>query len=244
MMKICKLLLFVICSYIISACSLQKGYILYNSKKPEIIATPMIKEYIKTHPNPSIVLKAPNSESKSTQSDPNSYIYNAIEKELLIAGFDVRDRGLFNEIISKSRDINYEDLQKLTGTELILELVQVSTSVEYVTNKFYTRDGAERVSSEVNFKKYGAVIEFKMTLIEKNQFAGSYTFNYVPCSSVDLNNCNCEVAYKDWTKVYPYLSFCRNVNDYNKEAFEYVSQNEMELFVRDGVRKMIAEIRK
>lgn len=244
-MKKSNLFLYAVTCLLLTSCGLQKGYVLFNSKQNEIIATPMIKEYMKMHPSPAIVLKAPNSENKSTQADPNSYIYNAIEKELLLAGFDVKDRGLFNEVVSKSKEINYTELKKLSGTELILELVQVSTNIEYGTNKYYRKDGTEIIRKDYTFKKYGAVIEFKMTLIEKNQYAGSYSFNYTPCEKVDKSNCDCEVAYKILpAKIYPFLSFCRGANNSQKGAFEYVSQNTMETFVRDGVKQMIAEIKK
>ncbi|MBS1738517.1 MAG: hypothetical protein JSS98_18195 [Bacteroidetes bacterium] len=235
----------VIAILVMTSCALQKGHIQFNSKPNEVIATPMIKEYMKLHPHPAIVLKAPNSENKSTQADPNSYIYNTIEKELLLAGFDVKDRGLFNEVVSKSNEINYVELKKLTGTELILELVQVSRSIEYGTNKYYGKDGTERTSNNYTFKKYGAVIEFKMTLIEKNQYAGSYSFNYTPCGKVDKSNCDCEVAYKVVpAKIYPHLSSCGGNKSSQKMAYEYVSQNIMEELVRNGVRQMIAEIKK
>lgn len=97
---------------LLSSCGLQKGYLIFTGKQNEIIATQTIKDYIKSNTTPSIVLKAPNSEKKTTQSDPNSYIYNAIEKELLLAGFDVKDRGLFNEVISKSKEIDYNEIFK------------------------------------------------------------------------------------------------------------------------------------
>jgi len=226
---------------LISSCALQKGHLSFQGKTDEIIATPKIKDFLKLHPSPSIVLKAPNTENKSTQSDPNSYIYNAIEKELLIAGFDVKDRGLFNEVVGKSNEINYRELKELTNTELLLELVNVSTKIEYGTNKFYTKDGEEKVVKQ-NFTKYGAVIEFKLTIIETNQFAGSYSFYYTPCSS-ENSGCECEIAYKNYasTRIYPHLSFCRGENNENKE-YEYVSENIMEKFVRDGVKLMIKEM--
>ncbi|MBC8485767.1 MAG: hypothetical protein H8D45_06970 [Bacteroidetes bacterium] len=225
-----------------SSCALQKGHLSFQGKNDEIIATPKIKDYLKTRTNPSIVLKAPNTETKSTQSDPNSYIYNAIEKELLIAGFDVKDRGLFNEVVSKSKEIDYRELKKLTNTELLLELVYVSIKIEYGTNKFYTKNGEQKVVNQ-NFTKYGAVIEFKLIIIETNEFAGSYSFYYTPCSS-ENTGCECEIAYKNYLtpRIYPYLSFCRGQNNSNKE-YEYVSEIVMEDFVREGVKLMIKEMR-
>lgn len=224
-----------------SSCSLQKGHLNFQGKNDEIIATPKIKDYLKAHPFPSIVLKAPRTENKTTQSDPNSYIYNAIEKELLIAGFDVKDRGLFNEVVGKSTELNYKDLKELTNTELLLELVNVSTKIKHSTNKIYTTDGELKVVKQ-NFTKYGAVIEFKLTIIETNQFAGSYSFYYTPCNNDNLG-CECEVVFKNYAnvKTYPHLSFCRD-KDNNEQEYEYVSENVMEKFVREGVKLMIKEM--
>jgi len=231
----------IVIALLVSSCALQRGQLKFQSKPDEIIVTPKIKDYLKEHPNPSIVLKAPYAENKSTQSDPNSYIYNVIEKELLIAGFDVKDRGLFNEVVGKSKEINYKEIKELTNTELLLELVNVSTTIEYGTNKFYTKDGTEKVANQ-NFIKYGAVIEFKLTIIESNQFAGSYSFYLTPCSS-ENSGCECEIAFKDYVpiKVYPQLSFCNGQNSENKE-YEYVTENIMEEFVRAGVKLMINEM--
>lgn len=242
MKPIIKLLLIsIVSSFILASCSLSKGTISFERKADEIIATPQIKDYLKKNPNPTIVLKAPNSENKATQSDPNSYIYNAIEKELLLAGFNVKDRGLFNEVVGKSKEINYEELKKLTNTQLLLELVNVSTRVEYGTNVFITENGDEKVANQ-NFKLYGAVIEFKLTIIETNQFAGSYSFYITPCSA-STSGCECEVAYKNYrdVRIYPHLSFC-NTGEGKVKEYTYVTENAMEKFVRNGVKKMIYEI--
>ncbi|MBK8806428.1 MAG: hypothetical protein IPO21_07225 [Bacteroidales bacterium] len=235
--------LFILTSFLLfSSCVLKKGNLLLTEKENEIIATQSIKDYMKLFSNPSIVLKAPNSENKTTQADPNSYIYNAIEKELLIAGFDVKDRGLFNEVVGKSKEINYEEIRTLTGTDLILELVNVSTKLEFVTNKYYKADGRESIAP-YTYKVYGAVIEFKLIIIQNNQYAGSYLFYYTPCSKI-TEDCGCKVLYKDFpSKVYPYLNPCTIDMSPNRTSFEYVSQDAMVEFVRNGVKQMINEIK-
>ncbi len=91
----------------------------------------------------------------------------------------------FNEVVGKSKEINYSELKKLTNTELLLELVNVSTSIEYGTNKFFNKKEEQKVVNQ-NFIKYGAVIEFKLTIIETNQFAGSYSFYYTPCTDLKI----------------------------------------------------------
>ncbi len=231
-------------SLLFSFCSVQKGYVKFTSKPNEIIATPMIKDYMKQHSKPTIVLKAPNTDNKSTQSDPNSFIYTAIEKELLIAGLDVRDRSLFNEVMGKTKEINYSEIKELTGTDLMLELVRLSRDIEYGTNRYFRKNGVEKVVKNHTFRRYGAVAEFKLTLVEKNQYAGSYSFYYTPCTEVK-EDCECEVVYKKGkSKIYPELSFCRGVKNSSILGYEYVSENIMENFVRNGVKQMIDEIKK
>lgn len=236
------ILLILIATFFFSSCSLQKGYLHLTGKSDEIIATNTIKEFMKENESPSIVLKVPKSEKQITESDPNSYIYNAIEKELLLAEFDVKDRGLFNEVISKSKDIDYKEIKVLTGTELILELVRIDTKIKYTTNIVSKKDGTEEVIKDKTFTKYGAAIEFKLIVVENNEFAGSYSFYFTPCENLNDMDCNCEIAYKNYrtTRVYNHLSFC---NDKEIDTgFVTIPQNILEEFVRNGVKKMIAEI--
>lgn len=227
-----------------TSCSLQKGYVKIEQEvKDEKIGSEVIKNFIKANPNASIVVTAPNSKDKSTESDQNSYIYNVIEKELLQGGFDVKDRGLYNEVVSKSKEINYSELKKLTGTDIILELVKINTDVSYTTNKWYKKDGKQMIYKDGNFTVKGATIEFKLTLIDGNRYAGSYTFNFVPCKE-KRNDCRCEVAYKNMpSKVYPWLSFCRGNNRDSNKGYEYASYDEMAEFIKLNVKQMINEIK-
>src|SRR5690554_288157 len=178
-----KTLIFSLCLFLFTSCSVQKGYLKFDgNNKDEIISSIALKEHLKKHPNSSIVLRVPNASYRSTETEDNSYIYNAIEKELILNGFDVKDRGLFNEVISKSKDISYEEIKRITGTDLILEVVQF-TPQEYKTNKFYDKNGKEIVEPGIEFKMLGAIIEFKITIIEGNIHGGSYSFYYTPCAT-------------------------------------------------------------
>ena len=228
----------------LGSCSLQRGYVKLTGKdQKEIITTDEIKKYMKANPKPSIVLKAPTSEDKSTQSDQNSYLYNAIEKQLLLEGFDVKDRGLFNEVIGKSKDINYSEIKKLTGADLILELVRLDTEVPYNTNIYFQKDGKEAIAKENNFLLNGATIEFKITVIDGNKHGGSYLFNYVPCVE-KTDDCSCSVAYKkSLDRVYPRLSFCKGERRPSTKGYETIPEDKLEKFVREYVSIMAAAIR-
>lgn len=254
-MKTIKALLLLSLALNLVSCSLQKGTLQFEGKKNEIIATEDIKAYIKTEAMPSIVLRVPNLEDVAIKSDPNDYIYSAIEKELLIGGFNVKDRGLFGEVMKRwEGNISYMDIRDLTGADFILELVRMDTKVKHVTNKITTRNGTEKAYEGAVITRYGANIEFKLILVKGNVFAGSYTFNYTPCMKSNNLGCECLVGYKG-TQVYPLINFCekkekskdkkkRKGGDTTETAYEYVDKNVLEEFVRNGVKLMIAEIRK
>lgn len=228
---------------VLSSCSLQKGYIQFNEEnKDEIISSNAIKEHLKNYPNASIVLKAPDVGDRVTESEDNSYIYNAIEKELLLGGFDVKDRGLFNEVISKSKEINYSEIKERTGTDLILELVQIDVEREYKTNTFFNTKGVEIVEPGVVFEKGGVVVEFKITIIEGNVYGGSYLFHYTPCKE-KTSSCDCEVVYKAMPQtVYLNRSFCSDPSVKTK-GYKIFPKDKVTRFVRDVVKEMIAEIK-
>lgn len=231
----------------INGCSLKKGYIKFEKvKNDEIIPTKTIKNYMKSNESPSIVLRVPAPRTEATQADNNNSIYNAIEKEQVLAGFNVKDRGLFETVISKSSNLDYSKVREITGTDLILELVRLERNIPYITNRAYTIDDDEHILKHINITKYGAVIEFKIIVTEKNEYGGSYSFYYSPC--VEKNDdCYCKIAYKNYAKkrFYGHIVFCKIERENIKnEVFEYVPNNILEEFVRSNVKKMLEEIKK
>lgn len=233
-------LLFLAVITLLTTSCLKTGYLKYDGKKNEIIASQKIKEFMQKNPSPSIVLRVPKAELLSTQADPNGYIYSAIEKELMIAGFNVKDRGLFNEIVGKASGITYQELKKLTGTDLILELVRADLAVEHETNRIYSKLNEEVVFKNAKIVRNGAAIEFKITIIENNDYGGSYSFYYTPCPKSENNDCSCQIGYKG-SKVYTNLNLCK---DENYDGYEKIDKDILEEFVREGVKKVIAEIRR
>ena len=159
--------------------------------------------FLKNSKNPTIVLRVPNtvssvvSDNKSMQGSTN--IYNAIEKELFRAGFVVRDRALFEQVLDKNygRDIStgkvdYSKINELTETDLILEL----SGFEYIPyhqkqfnytitsgkkKKQKTTDYTLNCSNELTL--YGLKMEFRLIKVKDNDLVGDYTFNYAPCSN-------------------------------------------------------------
>ncbi|MDB5132198.1 MAG: hypothetical protein JWR02_1947 [Mucilaginibacter sp.] len=179
-------LLFIVCLLIFSCSSIRM--IKYQKQSDDVFANHNLKEYLKSNASPKIVLRVPNTNDKATSNtvinQNNNVLYNAIEKELLKEGFNVRDRGLFNEIIDKSKSTDYTKIGEETNTDLILEVVSIDPSVMYSTNKITIVSGEKSTDQvqQIDYKKSGASVEFKLILVKNNEIGGNYKFNYTPCS--------------------------------------------------------------
>jgi hypothetical protein len=172
----------------IISCSPSAKIIKFPKKADEVFANNNLKEFFKKNKSPNIVLRVPNSNDKATSntsvSKDNNVLYNAIEKELLRQGFSVRDRGLFNEIINKSGSTDYSKIKDLTNTDLILEVVNIDPAVVYSTNKItlVSKKRQNEALSNIDYKRYGASVEYRLIMVNNNEIAGTYKYNYQPCA--------------------------------------------------------------
>lgn len=233
---------FVAIAMIISSCStLLKGYIRFEPPKDELIPTSQIQEFMKMNINPSIVIRTIVSEKQASLADRNEYLYNAMEKELAIAGFKVRDRGLWIEADEKSSNRDYQQIKQLQDVDLVLEVIHIVNNKKYTTDRVWRKNGKEKILHDYySVSKYGAIIEYKLVLVKNNKFGGSYLFNSAPCPSQN-NDCSCILAFKDVPdRTYPTISFCGKKS---KSVFDYVDKNIMEELARNGIRKMNQKIR-
>lgn len=223
-------LLPVVMIFVIS-CSTQK-YVQFRPPQSETFSTDKLKAFLKKTPNPKVVLRVPNTQGNATEEDANTYIYNTIEKELLRNNFIVRDRALFNEIIKKSGDkIEYSELQKKTDTDIILELSNLQTDVEYRTNQYYTKSGKKAMFDKGDILVRGAKVDFKLVVIQDNEYAGNYNFNYTPCLG------GCEVVEGKRGPKF------RIEGKHAKQPYQVVSKRELEEFFKDATNKLITALR-
>ena len=221
-----------------AACSPTIQTIKFPKKPNEIFVNNNLKEFFKTNQTPNIVLRVPNSADKATSNtsnysnsrDNNSVLYNAIEKELLKEGFSVRDRGLFNEIINKSGSTDYSKIKDLTNTDVILEVINIDPAIVYSTNKvtlIHKKRETETVG-DIDYKRYGASVEFRIIMVKNNEIAGTYKYNYQPCPN------GCELGS---------FSFSGKRNNRQVELRETVSFNTMEEFIRLCTQDLIKSFR-
>ena len=146
--------------------------------------------------------------------------------------FIVRDRALFNEVVRKSGDkVNYEELKQKTDTDIILELSNLQTDVEYRTNQYYTKSGKKSLFDKGHIAVKGAKVDFKVVVIHDNEYAGNYNFNYTPCLD------GCEVFEGKRGPKF------RIEGKRAQQPYQVVSQRELESFFKDATNKLIGALR-
>lgn len=213
------------------SCATTTRVIKYPTLGNDIYANANLKQFLKDNKFPSIVLRVANTSEKATsQTTTNKdLLYNAIEKELLKEGFSVRDRGLFNEIINKAQTSDYSRIKDLTNTDLILEVVNIDPEVIYSTNKvtLITKGKEKEVIQNIDYKRYGASVEFKLILVRNNEIAGTYKYNYKPCPN------GCELTTFQFTN--------KRLNEVALK--ESVQVNLLEEFMQSSTRDLINSFR-
>ena len=217
-----------------SSCSSTK-YLKFTKTPDEIVTTPSLKQFLANNKSPKVVLRV-NAASYSVTKDENvDYLYNAIENQLLASGFVVRDRQLFNQIIGNDdNNIDYEKLKAKSDTDLIIELTKLDPQILYETNKYYTSSGEEKVEQYGKRREYGASIEFKVILIESNEFAGIYNFNYTPC----VEGCQISKSTKE------YMREQRKKKKEGPKGYEGMERNDLEDFIKLATIQLVKEMRK
>jgi hypothetical protein len=195
-----------------------------NVPKPEIVIKQELRDFLKKNPNPRIVLRVPSTTTNVTSAesernaDYNS-LYGRIEKELMKAGFTVRDRSLLNNLLSSGQNLSYKEIGEKTETDIIIEIISIRTnkisddSKKIVTE--YPLEGWKRTVSEIEkdlknvFSVENSVIDCKIILVNDGTTAGMFTFNYCRCDKNLEGSCSVEfLTYKNGKKY-------RWINDYS-----------------------------
>jgi hypothetical protein len=158
------------------------GTFTFTEQEDDIFTKTDLVKSLNLPSNPSIVLRVPNPSSTITkeQNKRNSVLYNLIEKEFAKAGFVVRDRQLFSKVLEQETN-DYSKIGLVTETDFIVELLSYSLHSKYQTKSYVDEDGKPAEAPyPVSFN--GAIAEFKLVSLKKNDLVGSYTFHWAPCT--------------------------------------------------------------
>jgi len=102
-------------------------------------------------------------------------VYNVIEKELLKAGFTVRDRALLTEVLRNNPKIDYRAIKEKIDTQLILEIVSLSPW-DYSNAEFKRVDTGAPGQASVPFKLVGSRVMAKLIMVETGEIGGIITY--------------------------------------------------------------------
>lgn len=182
--------------------------------KDDIFTKPSLTKILQTASNLSIVLRVPGQITKVLEENKfaSNSIYNTVEKEIARAGFTVRDRGLFQQVLENT-SVDYSKIKELTGTDLILELVGYE-KVKYPISK-YRDDAGNEKSIKTGFTITGAKAEFKIISVNVNDFVGSNVFYSTPCT----NGCSYRFnQFGEATGVTDFFSTTMAVEDFFRDC--------------------------
>ncbi|MDR0829501.1 MAG: hypothetical protein LBN95_05245 [Prevotellaceae bacterium] len=179
---------------LITSCSTRLATVTTQPRQNEYTITPEMRQFLKTHNNPSIVLRVPNTanrisetEDKVSQAkiDVERFIYNQIEKNLLKAGFTIRDRALLNELL-KTGQSDYNAISKTIQTDIIIEILNIDVINNYCRMVNFKNDKGTTSSKEnadnIALNPQIVKMEYKLTIVEKGLTGAIFTLYYVPCT--------------------------------------------------------------
>ncbi len=147
----------------------------------EFFTKKSLTRILRTSKTPSVVLRVPvaGKNVAAEQKQKNSVLYNTIEKEFAKAGYAVRDRALFAQVLEREK-LDYSQIGLLTKTDLILELLSFQ-EVPYKVRE-YRDEGGDLAEASKDITFTGATVEFKLVSVKENDLVGAYTFHYTPCT--------------------------------------------------------------
>lgn len=182
-----KIIFSIHCLILLVSCAPPTRIVRYEERKNEFYTNPALRSFMKTHDSPKVVLRINELVLRTTNSnasDKNSgYLFNVMESELIKQGFTVKDRSIFNDIISKTYS---SDLYKkeLADADLIVEVVNIDDKLVYSTRKLtsISRNSSKEKIQPLLYKSLGAYVEYRIVMIQRNELSGIYKLYYQPCA--------------------------------------------------------------
>ncbi|MBI4887296.1 MAG: hypothetical protein HY824_09395 [Acidobacteria bacterium] len=153
---------------------------------PEPVSQPTLQTFMRSVGSPTIVLRVPSPQSQVTEAQKAqgdaamNQAYNLIERELVKAGFTVRDRGLLEAVLRSNQDLDYRLIQQKVNAQLIIEFVSISTR-DYSSDQYLrVKDQAIGRLESGAFPLSGWQFECKVILVDSGEIGGIYTIHIAP----------------------------------------------------------------
>ncbi len=153
-----------------------------NVPEDERIVTDELSAVLEGDGVQKIVLRVPSPQANLTgeqakQSNSFDEAYNTLEKELLKAGFTVRDRALLTEVLTDNPDIDYSSIRAKIDTDVILEVVSLREH-DFSTSSYTFADSGLPGTAGAPLRMTGWRMEVKMIIVETGEIGAMYTLYY------------------------------------------------------------------
>ncbi len=155
-------------------------------KANDITISPEMRELkttLQTTKSLSVVLRVPSASDKVTaeQAAQNAELYNRIERNLLKAGFTVRDRGLLESLL-KSGQTNYEEIGKKIETDIIIEILSLNLNEDNPIYNVVNKKDKKTVTLYSPVNPAIARMDCKLTIVNKGLMGGVLTLYKTACT--------------------------------------------------------------
>jgi hypothetical protein len=179
----------VISGLIFVSCTPFQGTVKPNvASRNEIVITPELRSLLAANPRPKVVIRVPNPPNNVTEAEKfNSYI-NLIEKTFLQGGFVVRDRALLENLM-RAGSTDYRSIQRTIDTDIIVDILSLEFNISNPVDTFFniTTQRQEQFATTANFIDCPkAKLECRLTIVDKGQLGGLFTFYASRCDREDL----------------------------------------------------------
>ncbi len=184
-------------SLVLSACgpTNYQAIVKPEKKEDDIVISPELKDFLRNKPNPVVVLRVPYTTTKVTEAEQKTLTtynnaYNQIEKNLMKAGFTVRDRGLLNNLLSTGQ-ADYSEIGKKIQTDLILEIQSVDFEIENMSDHVIDKNTGKtlELTDSCFVNPVYAKLECKIVIVDRGQTGAVLTLYDQTCK----DGCDVEV---------------------------------------------------
>jgi hypothetical protein len=189
------------------------GYVRPNSAaRNEIIMTDDLNRLLQENPKPKLVIRVPNPPSNVTEAEQFNYFVNIVEKVFIGNGYTVRDRGLLENLL-RSGSADFETIGEKIDTDIIIDILTLRFDIPNKIHEFFnlTTSQEEQFLYEENYVDCPlAALECRVTIVEKGQLGGAFTFYTSRCDLEHLefiiNSSNSRMTWTSKGNI-PYFPF-------------------------------------
>jgi hypothetical protein len=234
--------------FLFAACKTTKpqlAEVVQKKLSDDVRIAPELKQFIAKHDKNkkiSIVLRTPEYTGSLTRNNANiseqtvnqedekklqQIIYDILERELMSAGFDVRDRTLL-ESVAKGTD--YQEIGKRIQTELIIDIQELTIKHDDFQQQYRIVETGQifQLGNQGQVNTQYAVLRYKIIIIEEN-LVGCIATNYVqPCT----NGCNFYIYHtytggsSSYTQAYSPIAFSADKENWYKKWVKTYNEND------------------